>query len=126
MLNPKMCLEAYVTCFHTLIMCGISVPGLLIVPTALAANPSRTSLSVNDLAIQVLRGVTILFDGLRADDGLERLQQTASLFGAACSSTGFTHIVGLHFSERVSTASEPTAQHYLPLCGTTTWRCCTA
>ncbi|DBA77376.1 TPA: hypothetical protein ACH3X2_000892 [Trebouxia sp. C0005] len=60
---------------------------------------------------QVLRGGTIFFDGLGADDGLEGLQQTASLFGAACSSIGYTHIVGLHFTARVSVASEPKAQH---------------
>ena len=45
------------------------------------------------LGMQVLRGVTILFEGLGADDGLEQLQQTACLFRAACSSS---HIVGLH------------------------------
>ena len=52
-----------------------------------------------------------MFEGLGGDDGLERLQHIATLFGVACSSTGFTHIVGLHFTERVSTESEPTAQH---------------
>ena len=55
--------------------------------------------------------MTIWFEGLGADDGLERLQHVATLFGAACSSTGFTHVVGLHFTEKVSTESEPTAQH---------------
>ncbi len=65
--------------------------------------------------MQVLRGVTILFEGLGADDGLEQLQQTACLFGAACSSTGFTHIVGLHFTKRVSTACEPDALHLLAI-----------
>ena len=63
--------------------------------------------------MQVLRGVTILFEGLGADDGLEQLQQTACLFGAACSSTGFTHIVGLRFNQRVSIASEFNAQRLL-------------
>ncbi|KAL0035146.1 hypothetical protein WJX79_003345 [Trebouxia sp. C0005] len=53
---------------------------------------------------QVLRGGTIFFDGLGADDGLEGLQQTASLFGAACSSIGYTHIVGLHFTARMRSA----------------------
>lgn len=111
--NPTMRLEAYDMCFHTLIKCGRSVPPLLSTPTVLAE--SRTSLSVDALAMQVLRGVTIFFDGLGADDGLEQLQQTACLFGAACSSTGFTHIVGLHFSERASTASEPKAQGFFPI-----------
>ena len=65
--------------------------------------------------MQVFRGVTILFEGLGADDGLEQLQQTATLFGDACSSTGFTHIVGLRFNERVSTASELNAQRLLAM-----------
>ena len=111
MLNPTTRLEAYVVCCHNFIPCGRSVPRLLIAPTVLAE--SRTSLSVNGLAIQVLRGVVILFEGLGADDGLEQLQQTACLFGAACSSTGFTHIVGLRFNQRVSIASEFNAQRLL-------------
>ena len=115
MLNPTMCLEAYVVCFHAFIVCRRCVPGLLIAPTALAESARCTSLTVYGLGMQVLRGVTILFEGLGADDGLEQLQQTACLFGAACSSTGFTHIVGLHFNERVSTACEPDAQRLLAI-----------
>jgi len=58
-------------------------------------------------------GATLCFDGLGSSDGLQRLQQTASLTGDAWSCTGCTHILGLHYSARSSAALKASAQHLL-------------
>ena len=56
------------------------------------------------MVVQVLAGVVIYFVETRPKEraSLSDLHNLACKFGATCSSTGFTHIVGTRTSEQVS------------------------
>ncbi len=53
--------------------------------------------------MQVLEGVSICFDGFDIDDdpGLAQLKSLAQTFGAHCSSSRYTHIIGLRYTTKV-------------------------
>ena len=72
-----------------------------------------TEQACTDTRLSVHGWSHIIFDGLGSSDGLQRLQQTASLTGDAWSCTGCTHISSLHYSARSNAALKPSAQHLL-------------
>ncbi len=55
------------------------------------------------LMMQVLEGVSICFDGFDAADEpeLAQLKSLAQTFGARCSSSHFTHMIGLRYTAQV-------------------------
>ena len=55
------------------------------------------------MMMQVLDGISSWFDGFDADNGpdLAQLKSLAQTFGARCSSSRYTHIIGLHYIVKV-------------------------
>lgn len=53
--------------------------------------------------MQVLEGVSICFDGFDANDdpGLAQLKSLAQTFGARCSSSRYSRIIGLRYTAKV-------------------------
>jgi len=53
--------------------------------------------------MQVLGGVSICFDGFDANDDpkLAQLKTLAQTFGARCSSSRYSHIIGLRYTAKV-------------------------
>ena len=56
--------------------------------------------------LQVLEGLSICFDGFDAadDPGLAQLKSLAQIFGARCSSSRYSHIIGLRYTAQVGLA----------------------
>jgi len=75
------------------------------------------------LMLQVLEGVSICFDGFDADDSPEvaQLKGLAQTFGAQCSSSRFSHIIGLRYTA-------PVGLTFAAICafGLLTRTCCSA